>query len=392
MSKINRIYVKNIKSISEQEINLNGCSAIVTAGNNKGKTTLLNVLPDRLRSQKVPVVLKDGEETGSAELELTDGDRFIWTLNGNKEKLLYISKDNVCTTSVREISKRFFPEKFDIDKFLVKGPKDQAAMLQKLAGLDFSDIDARYQKAYEHRTYTNKLLQNSTPIVVDKEIPDSPVNIDELQKKAYDAHLYNSKLKSSNEDLRAMQEKIGSLRKELSRLCDEASDLESFVSANEYIDIDKANIKLRESIQLNKVIEQNKLALDHNIHCEKITKDADDANKEVNKISAERQSLIAKAKFPDGISIVEGDLLVDGLPLDKKQLSLSKIYITALKLAAMSLGEVKSLYFDASPLDRTSLQEIEKWASDNDLQLLIEKPDFDGGEITYEIIKENEHE
>jgi hypothetical protein len=38
-------------------------------------------------------------------------------------------------------------------------------------------------------------------------------------------------------------------------------------------------------------------------------------------------------------------------------------------------------------LDKNSLLEIEKWAVENDLQLLIERPDFDGGEIEYQILE-----
>jgi hypothetical protein len=54
----------------------------------------------------------------------------------------------------------------------------------------------------------------------------------------------------------------------------------------------------------------------------------------------------------------------------------------------MGIGDIKTLCFDASYLDKNSLLEIEKWAADKDLQLLIERPDFDGGELRYEILSE----
>lgn len=44
------------------------------------------------------------------------------------------------------------------------------------------------------------------------------------------------------------------------------------------------------------------------------------------------------------------------------------------------------MHFDASFLDKNSLREIEFWALNNDLQLLIERPDYDAGEIKYEIL------
>lgn len=48
MTKIRTIQIKNCKAISEIAVNLDGCSAIVTAANDKGKSTLAKVLIDRL--------------------------------------------------------------------------------------------------------------------------------------------------------------------------------------------------------------------------------------------------------------------------------------------------------------------------------------------------------
>jgi hypothetical protein len=39
-------------------------------------------------------------------------------------------------------------------------------------------------------------------------------------------------------------------------------------------------------------------------------------------------------------------------------------------------------------LDKNTLAEIQTWANENDLQLLIERPDFDGGEIKYTLIEQ----
>ena len=157
MSKIKSITVKNIKAITEQNINLDGCSAIITAGNNKGKTTLLNVLTDRLRSEKPKVILREGEENGLAEMELTTGEKFLWEVSETKDKLTFFTKDGIKTPLVREISKRYFQEKFDIDKFLSESPKNQALLLQKFLGLELTELDREYKEAYDYRTYKNRL-------------------------------------------------------------------------------------------------------------------------------------------------------------------------------------------------------------------------------------------
>jgi len=115
---------------------------------------------------------------------------------------------------------------------------------------------------------------------------------------------------------------------------------------------------------------------------------ADEADQKVKAIEEERKALIQTANFPDGIEITSQGILVDGFPLDKNQISTSKLYCAALRIASINLGEVKTLYFDASFLDKFTLGEIQEWANKNDLQLLIERPDFDGGEIEVQLIEE----
>ena len=96
-------------------------------------------------------------------------------------------------------------------------------------------------------------------------------------------------------------------------------------------------------------------------------------------------AMIKSAPLPEGFGFTDDGITYNKLPFTREQLSSSGIYIAALKLASMNLGEVKTLHFDASFLDKNSLADIEKWANDNGLQLLIERPDFEGGEIEYEL-------
>lgn len=71
--KIQKIEVTNFKPVANQEIDLNGCSAIVTAANEKGKSALLSGLIDRLRSKKPEKIVKEGEKSGNYTMKLTDG-------------------------------------------------------------------------------------------------------------------------------------------------------------------------------------------------------------------------------------------------------------------------------------------------------------------------------
>ena len=54
----------------------------------------------------------------------------------------------------------------------------------------------------------------------------------------------------------------------------------------------------------------------------------------------------------------------------------------------MALGKIRTMHFDASFLDKDSLSDVQKWADENDLQLLIERADFENGDIEYKIIQD----
>jgi hypothetical protein len=127
--------------------------------------------------------------------------------------------------------------------------------------------------------------------------------------------------------------------------------------------------------------------ISYKLQTEQAKEKADACDELVKKIEAERQAMIESAKFPEGISITADGITIDGFALDRNQISTSKLYTTALRIAAMNMGEVRTLYFDASFLDNKTLAGIEKWAQENDLQLLIEMPDREGGEISYELVE-----
>ena len=113
---------------------------------------------------------------------------------------------------------------------------------------------------------------------------------------------------------------------------------------------------------------------------------AQQCDEKVKSIEKEKQDALASAEIPQEFSIDEYGLYYKGLPLTDNQISTSGKYVAALKLGSMVLGEVRAMHFDASTMDKNTLSSIQDWAKENDLQLLIERPDFEGGEIKYEIV------
>lgn len=445
MSKIKTIKLVNFKAIDKFEADFHGCTAIITAGNEKGKTSFLRGIQDRIRFSRPEVMVKQGEEKGKGELTLDTGERFEWDFDVNgKDKLVYYDTEQIKQTVTVELGKRFFPPLFDIDKFLQSAPKDQIKQLQKIVGIDFTEIEGRYDIAYRERTTKNQEAEKFH--VKLSKMLEAPkvdfVDLTDLQARKEKERvrlneLYKSN-KSSNEDLRKEWERAKEIidkevsehnTKQTSNLlsynaCNDAIlvlEINGYVKDQTLIDfltlkklaildqktasdfyplkpkyieempddkeLQKIDADILKASEINVEAQKYKDYIDYKTQVDLSKVEADEANVKVREIEEERKRIIESVNFPKGIEITGQGITVDGFPLDKTQISTSKLYTTALRIAAMNLGEVKTLYFDASYLDNKNLSEIEQWAEENNLQLLIERPDRDGGEIKYELIE-----
>lgn len=411
MSKIKKISIQNFKAISNLDADFNGCTAIVTGGNNKGKSSFLKGLMERLQGLKPEQVVKQGENKGFYKMELTTGEKFLWEINTITkagEKLTFISERNIPSAVTKELSKFYFPPVFDVDEFLNTTPKKQKETLQKLTGIDFTEFDKLYKDAYDQRTFANKRLaeEKAKASYVDPKLPTEEYPTIELEKEIAGIDAHNLQFKTINDRLNEKKVKVIENNKEIDRLM---LLIEELGKDNAALDIDikkgeawiteeKNQPKSEEHVKelkakLDKVKKDNEAIIENNKAIKQdeaiktATKNAASADEEVKKMDAEKLDVIKNSTLPEGFGFSEDGITYNGFDFNKQQLSSSGIYIAALKLAAFGLGEVKTLHFDASYLDKNSLAEIEKWAAENDLQLLIERPDFEGGEIEYQILE-----
>jgi len=411
MSKVKRITVSNLKAVSELTADFNGCTAIITGGNNKGKTSFLRSLPDRLRQQKPDKILKEGEVEGFAEWELTSGEKLIWEFNSTTkqgEKLILVTKEDIKTPITREIASMFFPKGFDIDKFLSSSSRQQKEQLLQIIGVDLSEIEERYKEAYENRTFVKKTYENLLvqKIEEDPEAPKEAIDTTEIVSEISSVDVHNERYqmvikgieekKQSVEDykeqIKELQSRINTLQDNIKLTEVDIKNGEEWIAKGKNKPKDEVYVKslkakLEDAEEKNKKFENNAAAIKINLQIEESRKEVEKAENLVKDILKEKDDVIKASKLPQGFNITDDGITYTGLPFTKEQLSSSRIYIGALKLAAMAVGRVRTLHFDASFLDKNSLKEIEAWANQNDLQLLIERPDFEGGEIEYHIIE-----
>lgn len=408
MSKVKKITVSNLKAVSKLSVDFGGCTAIITGGNNKGKSSFLKSLPERLQGVKPDMILKQGANEGFAEWELTTGEKFIWKFDGKKEKLTFISERNIPQSVTKDLCKVYFPPVFDVDEFLNSQPAKQKATLQKLTGIDFTEFDRAYKNAYDDRTYANKKLaeEKAKKILVDPDAEMFESDTSELEKElaGIDAHNKTYALKESQ--VADKKKSVDKNNTEIERLTKLIKNLEieneavqaAIIEGQAWLNIETNQPKSNQQELKNeiskikednkKVVENNK-AIEQDEKIEKAELEAKSCDEAVKKLDTEKLEVIKNASMPDGFGFSDDGITYNGYPFNKESLSSSGIYIAALKLAAIGLGEVRTLHFDASFLDKKSLSDIEAWATENSLQLLIERPDFEGGEIEYQLLNDS---
>jgi AAA15 family ATPase/GTPase len=403
MSKIKRIYVENLRAITMQELNLNGCTAIITGANNAGKSTLSTALIQRMRSVKSDTIVKQGEKDGRYEMELTTGEQFVWWVDSNgKEKMTFISERNIKGSLTKELCTFYFPKTFDVDEFLNETPAKQSKMLQKISGLDFSDWERSYKSAYEERTWANRKFAEAEAKRIKFEptwfYEKRPTEVIEKEIEGIEAH--NLRYTNIATAVKQKEELVVGYDAEIEKLREQIKQIEAkketvaaeILKGYEWMANEKFKPKDEEHKQKLKQnladIRANNAAIEVEDEFKKCEKSATDAEAEVKKCLSDKAEMIRLADLPEGFGFNDEGITYKGLPFDKKSLSTSAIYIAALKLAAKGLGDVKAIHFEASSLDKKSLMEIMEWADEEGLQLLIERPDFEGGPIQYEIIEE----
>ena len=433
MTKISKISVTNLKSIQHQEIEMNGASIIVTAGNGKGKSTLTKSFFDRIRGEKNDSILRTNEVNGSQVIEFNDGNIIEWKVTAKTETFTLITKEGLKVNSIKQIKDFYFKnEDFDINEFLELGPQKQAKKLQKLIGLDLSEIEKRYSETYEKRKEANYNFDALTKNKIEKPLEVEKPEIESIKKELAESKLDNQKRSSiANADYQKKQNEVNEfnniqdqltiqLEIQNSRLIDVEKYLKHY-SFESYFDFEKAKLfieSLEKPLEFKEYPEFQDPEL---INIQEIESKLEVANEQLRKfdlyeyqlkqyndwvengkkarelkdsleielkaIEKEKRDLIASAEMPAGFEFCDSELLYCGFPLNKNSQSTSNLYIAGLKLATMNLGLLKTVHFEASALDKENLLKVYEYAKSKDLQLFVEKPDFDGGEIRYEIIE-----
>jgi len=410
--KVQRIELDNYKALSgRHEFDLGGCSFFLLGGNGQGKTSVGRLVMDILTKNLPTQPVTEGEKQGYVEITIDNGDKIYYRFaNDGKPVLELIAANGGKFANINDLFSAMAGQgmKFDINEFLRLAPKPRRAMLEKIAGVDFTSINEAERMAEDSRKAINARLKDARARVVPFDyslINKAPVNITELSEKLSLAQAHNQKVANAAAEVQRIKEDNSQLIAQIVEFTQKIKDLEQRVAANQdrsdngnkwltenpsHPDdlLSSYRTELSKADETNRSIEQAKTAQKDFDFAQEMEGKFTAAELDVKRIRAEKDMMIQSAKLPaDGLSFSpDGEtLLIDGLPFEDSQIATSRKMICAVQIAQSMLGSIKFLHLDGSVLDKENATRLLDWSESKGLQLAVERSMWEGGELKFEI-------
>ncbi len=393
--RIVKFIIENYKALKgHHEFNPAGANFMLIGTNGSGKTSAGRALMDVLTKNVPSKPITTGENSGYVEYTFDNGQRILGRFSENgTTKVELLSPEGLKINTPKELIQQLTGDamQFSIDEFMSMQPKLRRALLEKIAGLDLSDLNAAEKELEERRRNASAAAKAAEARAKPyKEalalLPD--VNTSETVETIRQMTEANAAYERVANGLNVRRTKVEELKAEMQKISDEIAKGEEWLNSArrwEEQEIQQQQILIE---QADAIREAKRLKADHDEY-KKLRDEAKAVDDEIHSIRAQKEQIIKTASLPaDGLRFEGDDILIDDLPFEDAQIAASRKLIAAIQIAASMLGQIRYLHFDGAALDKSSADKILMWAEKNDLQLCLERPLWEGGDgVKLEIIE-----
>lgn len=354
----------------------------------------LPVEPLRRGAKKGRSMVKiESRETGfglAAERRYTKkGDMLVIKLDGESEPV----------SAPQELANRFYnASAAQPDEFLDKKAREQVEILQKVVGIDFTDLNNQAAALYEERKGVNreiKLLEGQVAGAERYENVTETVNIATLQGQLKAATEHNESVEDykRESERRAMQVEnlteqaaqcdieIESLRQRAIELKAKAASLRTqasklgeaeFETPPEPIDTSAIVSQLSEAEEINQKVAANERRKELEKQLRAKNSESTKLTLALERIDEQKAEQLSQAKFPvPGLSFSDDGVLLNSLPFE--QASQEQQVITAAAIALAQQPKLRVILMRrGSLLDPKHQAALREWAKENECQVLLE--------------------
>lgn len=404
--KIVKLEAENFKRLTAVSINPDGTMCQITGRNGQGKSSVLDAIQAAFGGAKLSPdqPIRKGA-TGARVVVETDEIKVTrkWTPKG--DTLVVESKDGARYPSPQAMLDKLTGNlSFDPLAFSRMPPKQQAAILREVTGLDTSALDGERAKVFERRTAINAEVKQLEAQLAAAVVPEAPaeipdeIDVAEVAERKAEAERQrseNRRLRGNRDeaktDLDEQLARVESLRAQLiaaedlaERLTDNHRD--AILACADLVEPDTAaidkqiayakehNLRVRQLERQLQDSESAKLRRDTiNISLEERQDGAKRLTNRIAEIDLVKAAMLADASFPVPGMSVEGDqVLVDGVPFSQASTS-EQIRVGLAMSAALNPHLRVVLVRDGSLLDDESMRIVAEWAESHDMQVFLER-------------------
>lgn len=423
--KIISLVSENIKRLRAIELRPEGKSLVIAGRNAQGKSSILDSIVYALagKSEVCERPIRDGESRAEITIDL---DEFVVTrtftaAGGGSLKVVPKGEKAAAAQPQSILDKLIGTLTFDPLAFTRQKPTEQAAVLRKLVGLDFVDIDAEKIAVYNARLNIGReaeILKGKTfGNVVDSALPTEEISVssivaarsaaeavnkaNDLQRKNFagivaEGQHCETHTKECENEIRRLQCALEVAQASLVSLKERHSDIsrryleaKPGIDALVYTDLRTFDAQLIAADAKNSAIRKNQ-------ELKAWVKARDEKDTQYSTLSARlaeleeiRQKKLSEAKFPlPGLSFSSDGLVTfNSVPFEQIS-SAEQLKVSAAIALALNPKLKVMLIRDGSLLDSDSLEVLKQLAVQSDAQLWIEKVGGIGTELPGVVIED----
>lgn len=386
--KLIGLSISGLRKIKAAELDFDGRALVQIRGENgAGKSTVIDAIKYLLSgSREIPAGVVSHGMDKSVIIGRINDYTVRRVIKDDGKNLLSIEKDGNKIGRPQEFLDAISGQFLDPEYFMNLAPAEKRTMVVRMAGLDFSEIDAQIAAAEQDRLLKGRALK---AIGIPEPVPQvSAVSVSELIKERREIEQYNAKQRELQS---AYNSYITNLTHAITRQFDGAASLEDVGIALEQSKAiyDKAKLQPPPIAQsersyteidqkISQAEEQNEKARRYEAYRGKL-KEREEAEKayteaqsNVEHLRMVRSDMMNSAHVPiKGLKITETGLEYKGSSCENW--STSESLKISLMLAVAYSGDLRTIYIKrGESFDRNSLASIKEFAEKHDVQIIME--------------------
>lgn len=397
--KIVKLEVESFKRITAASVTPDGAVVTIGGKNRAGKTSVLDAIEAALgggkRAPQEPI--HKGDKTARIVVE-TETITVTRKFNAKGSQLEVKAKDGALFSSPQSmLDKLVGPISFDPVAFCRLDPKEQAATLRRIVGLDFTKEDGKRQEAYDKRTEINREAKRLQALLdkipeAPKDTPSQEVSVADLAKEAERRQKHNASNADSRRELDDLRRQASDILETIERLESELNHarakLDSLTATGKALaakvsglvdeDTDEVRAKIANAEAINKAVRAKVERERVEAELGTVIDESERLTKYIDEIDELKADATANAKYPiDGLAVADDGVRFKGVPLAQAS-GAEQIMVSAAIGFALN-PELRVLPIrDASLLDKESLRALAEVAEQHDGQVWLEVVSEDG--------------